>query len=629
MTLPEPLRRWLLVHSDAQPGPSGSRSLAGVRLPSGGFWALTATWPAEDAPRPGSVWSHTLLLDADSVTSLAGVASLLAAIRRPEPNSDFDAYRKPLAIADRPLKLAVDDIDLAEGTLLAFYGWPTRQVAVLTERIAASESALMALWQQQWPELRLETSFATRSRIGEDATVSIQVAAGRSRKSDQGPFVLELGAVQPNPSWLPSLVSDLCEPSALRNFLWRYGPEAARGRAEVPSLSRIRSELLATPASSAFESVVRSYPTAPEMDGLKFDCLSRDGTVWVASEGTRVEAALLSIDAVAWSRLAIPQRVRDLWRSEPERAAAVTQILFRRKEPKRLLSETLKTTGEVADAEVVGRLGLLDARLAAAVLVRARDLLTSPDLWRESAPWQQATIRSIRGTRRKVNVRSLVELLFALDRTDLIFGGLNDGAFDLQTVTDALVSHGATARALREWEHLPYPLIDAAADAAAESEWVLDSALLAAAVPSDSRERLLRLRGVELAQTLDQAEEPVRALVAAALLARATKAHGDRRAIASRTFPVLHKALVKGTLPQQAQTELDTLLPPGAASDRARRLRRLLLNIIKQEGWTVEEVSDLVSRAGPESAELRKEAGKRSELRRLLDAAWEGVTWWE
>src|SRR4051794_39871078 len=51
---------------DAGRVPGWDALLAGHPLPSG-YFALSMTWPAPEMPRPGCVWTHTLLLDFEAV----------------------------------------------------------------------------------------------------------------------------------------------------------------------------------------------------------------------------------------------------------------------------------------------------------------------------------------------------------------------------------------------------------------------------------------------------------------------------------------------------------------------------------------------------------------------------------
>ena len=55
--------------------------LTGYPLSESGFFALGRTWPAPEMPRPGCVWTHTLLID---FTDLAALESLNT-LPRPVP----------------------------------------------------------------------------------------------------------------------------------------------------------------------------------------------------------------------------------------------------------------------------------------------------------------------------------------------------------------------------------------------------------------------------------------------------------------------------------------------------------------------------------------------------------------
>jgi hypothetical protein len=57
--------------------------LTGLPLPESRRHALFRTWAAPEMPRPGCVWSHTLLLDSRAIGSLPAFSELLALFRRP------------------------------------------------------------------------------------------------------------------------------------------------------------------------------------------------------------------------------------------------------------------------------------------------------------------------------------------------------------------------------------------------------------------------------------------------------------------------------------------------------------------------------------------------------------------
>src|SRR4051812_48001358 len=57
--------------------------LTGYIVPEDNIFALSRTWYAEEAERPGCVWTHTLLLEEEMMRHLTSLRSLLRYFRRP------------------------------------------------------------------------------------------------------------------------------------------------------------------------------------------------------------------------------------------------------------------------------------------------------------------------------------------------------------------------------------------------------------------------------------------------------------------------------------------------------------------------------------------------------------------
>lgn len=292
--LPADVKRRLLIHSDALPGPAGGRTLGSLALPEVGLWALTATWPAVEMPRPGSVWSHTLLLSRDAVGELRGAGGLLEALRRPRQLGDYQRYRQPQEIADALARPAPQSRRLVEAVLLALYGSPDEPAAVLAHDLAAAEVALLAAWEQQWPALRASASFATRARIEGESCTHMQVGTAVPRGR---PAIHVLSADQDlngqPPTWVKALASDVFNPGKLRAFLCRYGPGGSRGAADVVLLAQLHGTLSAAEASlDAFAPLADAYPDPSQMAALKHDCLKRGGIFTTALERWRLGTAV-------------------------------------------------------------------------------------------------------------------------------------------------------------------------------------------------------------------------------------------------------------------------------------------------------------------------------------------------
>lgn len=324
--LPAPAQRLLLVHSDALPSTQGQRALSSLNLPDAKTWALTATWRAEEMSRPGSVWSHTLLLDWHAVSSLQGSAGLMAALRRPEGPADLARYRQPLPIDDVTVEPSDGGHKLIEALLLAYYGWPDQPAAVLSEQLEEAELALLAVWEQQWSRLRLSSTFATRPRVASDQGTTVQVAAGRARGR---PAMLVIDAAgplpEPRPTWLEPLLGDIYRSGDVRTFLRRYGPDGSQGRSDMTLLVELQQRFSASEhPRESFEPLAERYPSPLEMARLKREALERNGQAWAVSEQWRVLTALRFHQNVHWQALSLGQRLAELW---PKNGQVVIEAL--------------------------------------------------------------------------------------------------------------------------------------------------------------------------------------------------------------------------------------------------------------------------------------------------------------
>lgn len=86
-------------------------------LPSGKYMAFAKTWYAKEMERPGSVWTHTLLVPVDAFRGNFDVRKLLSLYVRPMMDS-YASYNKPLDIdlesvsnyGDQPIFGKIDKI---------------------------------------------------------------------------------------------------------------------------------------------------------------------------------------------------------------------------------------------------------------------------------------------------------------------------------------------------------------------------------------------------------------------------------------------------------------------------------------------------------------------------------------
>src|SRR5271166_3661788 len=158
----------LLVLSDVS-GP-GARLLedgylTGYPLAESGFYALARIWPATEMPRPGCVWTHTLLIDFTDLATLETSTFLQTMFRRPPGASATTGYDAE-AISDTragitfpPVFPLVTD-SWALLVMAQLYGNP-RNPVIVGRPGDKVDDAVLALWSQQWPRLRRSFQFCT------------------------------------------------------------------------------------------------------------------------------------------------------------------------------------------------------------------------------------------------------------------------------------------------------------------------------------------------------------------------------------------------------------------------------------------------------------------------------------
>jgi hypothetical protein len=224
--------------------------LTGYPLADANYYVLARTWPAPEMPRPGCVWTHSILIDFADLAALENAESLLEFFRRPQ-DSDYSIYRRPLAYFARPV-LAPRISDNCDALLLALYGTPGR--SIVSSRIWNDrDRAALAIWSQQWPRLRRAfrfCSFSAADRSASSTQFDLQFIALGDR-SIRSRFLSAVDADEVSSvgeAWLRDASFDLMEPNGrgLRSFLRQMGGDVSSGReAFIPlcRLHRLISEL--------------------------------------------------------------------------------------------------------------------------------------------------------------------------------------------------------------------------------------------------------------------------------------------------------------------------------------------------------------------------------------------------
>jgi len=321
IALPAPAQRALLALSDTA-GATDIRGfhsyLTGYPVPDAPYYALARTWDAPELPRPGSVWTHTLLVHVADLAHLEHVGRLLACFRRPPRErhgsvaiDELEAYEDPVrlpltvspdvatAVATDVPRLVPDGLGNEDAVLLrvvsGLYGHPARPVLIVAPSAETVEPLVMALWDQQWPRLRRSFAFCTGAaagrRVGGEWLDLYVVPPARYRE-----FRRELPdafvAVGPDDSeeastpdripapWVDVLARDLRTPvgspgaGAVRRFLTAYAAEAKPVRAAVApmaALLRVAADTAtgAEPVDTLVDAIGSTFPDRMQGARLK------------------------------------------------------------------------------------------------------------------------------------------------------------------------------------------------------------------------------------------------------------------------------------------------------------------------------------------------------------------------
>jgi hypothetical protein len=247
--LPARDAKTVLMMSDAS-GPAATIGeggyLTGYPLPESGHYALARTWPAPEMPRPGCVWTHTILIDFSDIPALRSAGGLLKLFGR--PRGDERPYKSELTypVSDGEASRNAS-IDLARRILFAVYCNPMKPIVSAASDVPTRDELVVAIWGQQWPRLRRAFRFCTLSfadRSSGNAVFDLQFlpASGRVRSAqfkgaidaDRQDFVAA--------EWLDDAVADLKEGAngSLRRFLRAAGSDVG-GRESFAPLATLHA----------------------------------------------------------------------------------------------------------------------------------------------------------------------------------------------------------------------------------------------------------------------------------------------------------------------------------------------------------------------------------------------------
>ena len=224
-------------------GPDSPKTyLCAYPLKAAQRFVFARTWLGGEGLRPGSVWTHSLILDFPALTLIDDL-SLLTGLFKLPTDADFSAYQQSIEFDPATPQTRTETWQDAGArpqlALRQLYGAAAQPIVTLPSESLGDEILAVALWRQMWPALRRNFAFLTgpAARAPKfDAECSLHFVSRRAYQS-------ALVADHELDAGFLTLAHDLREagPTDLRTFLGRYAIEAERPRELVPALALLHN----------------------------------------------------------------------------------------------------------------------------------------------------------------------------------------------------------------------------------------------------------------------------------------------------------------------------------------------------------------------------------------------------
>lgn len=613
--------------------------------------AFVRTWAASGGFRPGSVWSHALLVPTAALDDIDDLRALIPLFTKPTINDPASLaelkkiYGKRLAMPGRTAKeVAVSKInqELLDRIVLAAYQVEAADGGeVVVEDAREVEEVILGLMSQRWSHLR--RNFAARTRFRPSQTSAAQfdlevVERGSSGRADRS-------SGEPVPAWAIALRSDLQQPNqTLRRFLRAHTQEPHDRADVVAKVADVFSAAGQSP-SGAVEAIARWFPRPTDRVELKRDLFGPEPSSspiskrWPTTDPERLQLLLaVPPSAVALADYGVATRL-DQWAKTAPADAAIAIVgsnIPNRSDAD--LSELVAGIATGFDTTWVGKLVGTLPRLAPTLLAERPDVWSSPEVWTT-----------------QVDHDLLVELI-----SD------GDGALRRSTYIGLLANGltGAAAELLQPDPGLWWSIVDpdhvdhvvhnelaiagarrltvAVASTRGPCPWPLTTLAQAMAIASvtDPDEGIwrdvavdlwIKTYGTDLNLTGDDGFLPVRRDVMALGAGLESDQRDVRRRVWSLVFPRLHAGLLGTGTPIGCERTLAALLPHGPSWDWCGRLRHALARTAVADGWSDTELRDIARGAGDFASDVLGVADslRRHENRSPLDEVVDFFTrWW-
>lgn len=391
--------------------------ITGYPLSSLQAYALAKTWYAPEMPRPGCVWTHTIVIPALVMAQIPSLDALRPIFRRPGKQVAKADYKIAIplkkALHETPLKfLSQDSMQQIRALLSLHYEKEDRAILIPANDSREFEQAIFAVWSQKWPNLRMSFTFSTGSLSTRNfgkrpfdvqcvpTSMTREVLIEITGAGIAEPVVMGSGPFD-SPSWAEFAMNDASHwgGADVRDFLWQVA-DASSGRPEFSSFMAIFEMLRQSPAlSTLIEFVAKLFPQPNDGKGLKwvlFSNRSRHGLFHDLREKDVLFELATTVDYQSFDpeALLVKERGARLCVEEPNTAICLVGELFR-STPNPIGEDLLEGLISAMSAETARQVTTEQPQFLPALFRAKPSLASSPQLWVASGDRRRELFESV------------------------------------------------------------------------------------------------------------------------------------------------------------------------------------------------------------------------------------------
>lgn len=351
--IPDDLKRLMLRMSDLS-GTSVVNGfqeyLTGYPLPSLNSYALAKTWYAPEMPRPGCVWTHTIIIPAAVLAWIPALFAFQPLFKRPTERSISEFYSRPVLLdyADIVVESQKDisnQVSIMQSFLASHYQQDWHPLIFAAGDSNEFADLIFAVWSQKWPALRMSFTFCTGSlsaRTFEKRPLDVQctptVATRQfcreiAAEGPAEPIVIDIGPELPRWAVLAGEDALQYDGGPVRTFLWTVS-DAGSTRADFHSFVELYDDLQQSlPYSKIMEQTAKFFPLAKDGRQVKMALFGNLASSFLSGDRSKDTLLALALteryESFNGDELAIAQQASRLINEQPANGCALVDELLR------------------------------------------------------------------------------------------------------------------------------------------------------------------------------------------------------------------------------------------------------------------------------------------------------------